>query len=119
MGVLGEIKIDNNGNFWLDFAKHLVRWDGTSYQKYSFSLNRFDVSVGTMAARGDHVWLAGAGGIGLFRGGNFYLMEFVDPKLPGRVSAIAETEKAALWANGFTGIPHVPATELAPCIRNP
>jgi signal transduction histidine kinase/ligand-binding sensor domain-containing protein len=119
IGVLGAMINDNNGIVWLAFAKHLVRWDGTSYQKYSFSLNRFDVSVGTMAARGDHVWLAGAGGIVLFRGGNFYLMEFVDPKLPGRVSGIAETEKGELWANGFTGITHISATELARWLRNP
>src|SRR5260370_27484103 len=46
-------------------------------------------------------------------------MEFVDPKLQGRVWGIAETEKGELWANGFTGITHVSATELARWIRNP
>jgi signal transduction histidine kinase/ligand-binding sensor domain-containing protein len=119
IGVLGAMVNDNEGVVWLAFAKHLVRWDGTSYQKYSFSSNRFDVSVGTMAVRGDHVWIAGVGGIVLFTRGNFYLMEFVDPRFPGRVSGIAETEKGELWANGFTGITHLSATELARWIRDP
>jgi signal transduction histidine kinase/ligand-binding sensor domain-containing protein len=119
IGVLGAMVNDNEGIVWLAFAKHLVRWDGKSYQKYSYSENKFDVSVGTMAARGDHVWIAGTGGIVLFTRGGFYLMEFIDPKLPGRVSGIAETEKGELWANGFTGITHVSAGELARWIGNP
>ena len=119
IGVLGAMVNDNEGIVWLAFAKHLVRWDGTFYQKYSFSPNRFDVSVGTMAVRRDHVWIAGSGGIVLFTRGNFYLMEFSDPTLPGRVSGIAETEKGELWANGFTGITHISTSELARWIQNP
>jgi signal transduction histidine kinase/ligand-binding sensor domain-containing protein len=128
IGILGAMVSDSDGMVWIAFTNqggqttthgYLVRWDGASYQKYLFTDSRFDVSVGTMAARGDHVWLAGTGGIVLFTRGNFYLMDFIDPKLPGRVSGIVETEKGDLWANGFTGITHVPAPELARWIQNP
>lgn len=128
-GVLGAMVNDSDGTLWIAFTNQgsghsgtrgqLVRWDGTSYQKYFFTDSRFDISVGTMAARGDHVWLAGTGGIVLFTRGNFYLMQFTDPKLPGRVSGIVETEKGELWANGFTGVTHVSAAELARWIQNP
>jgi len=128
IGILGAMVNDGDRTVWIAFTNqggqsrtrgYLVRWDGASYQKYSFTDSRFDVSVGTMAARGDHVWLAGTGGIVLFTRGNFYLMDFIDPKLPGRVSGIVETEKGDLWANGFTGITHVSAAELARWIQNP
>lgn len=119
VGLLGAMVGDDNGIVWLSFATNLVRWDGTAYQKFSFPLGRLDMSVATMAAREDRVWIAGAGGIVMFTRGKFYLMEFVDPKLPGRVSGIVETEKGELWANGFSGITHVSATELARWIQNP
>jgi signal transduction histidine kinase/ligand-binding sensor domain-containing protein len=128
-GVLGAMVNDSNGIVWIAFTNQgsghsgtrgeLVRWDGTVYQKYSFTDSHFDISVGTMAARGDHVWLAGTGGIVLFTRGNFYLMQFTDPKLPGRVSGIVETEKGELWVNGFTGVTHVSAAELARWIQKP
>lgn len=128
IGILGAMINDADGIVWIAFTNqggqlkthgYLIRWDGASYQKYSFTDSRFDVSVGTMAARGDHVWLAGIGGIVLFWRGNFYRMDFIDPKLPGRVSGIVETEKGDLWANGFTGITHVSAAELGRWIQNP
>jgi signal transduction histidine kinase/ligand-binding sensor domain-containing protein len=128
IGILGAMVNDTDGIVWIAFTNlggqsrtrgYLVRWDGASYQKYSFTDSRFDVSVGTMAARGDHVWLAGTGGIVLFTRGNFYRMDFIDPKLPGRVSGIVETEKGDLWANGFTGITHISGDELARWIKDP
>lgn len=127
IGILGAMINDDAGIVWIAFTNqgqpsthgNLIRWDGASYQRYSFTDSRFDVSVGTMAARGEHVWLAGIGGIVLFMRGNFYRMDFTDPRLPGRVSGIVETEKGDLWANGFTGITHVSATELARWIQNP
>lgn len=127
IGILGAMVNDSDGNVWIAFTNqdagsvrgYLVRWDGASYQKYSFTDSRFDVSVGTMAARGDHVWLAGIGGIALFTRGNFYRMNFNDPKVPGRVSGIVETQNGELWANGFSGITHVSADELARWIKDP
>jgi signal transduction histidine kinase/ligand-binding sensor domain-containing protein len=119
VGLLGAMVGDDNGIVWLSFAWNLVRWDGTSYQKFSFPPGRLDISVATMTAREDRVWLAGAGGIVMFTRGKFYLMEFVDPELPGRVSGIVETEKGELWANGFSGITHVSAAELARWVQNP
>lgn len=127
-GILGAMVGANDGMVWIAFgtghagtrtAGWLVGWDGASIQKYSFTDDRFDISVATMAARGGHVWLAGEGGIVLFTHGNFYLMEFTDPALPGRVSGIVETAKGDLWTNGFTGITHVSATELARWIKDP
>jgi signal transduction histidine kinase len=110
---------DDRGIVWLSFANNLVRWDGSSYQKFSFPLGRLDISVATMAVRGNHVWLAGSGGIVLFSEGRFSLMQFVDPQLPGRVSGIVETEKGELWTNGFSGITHVSAFELARWVHDP
>jgi signal transduction histidine kinase/streptogramin lyase len=129
IGILGAMVNDSDGMVWIAFTNQggghsgtrgqLVRWDGTAYQKYFFTDRRFDISVGTMAVRGDHVWLGGTGGIVLFTRGNFYLMQFIDSKLPGRVSGIVETEMGELWANGFTGVTHVSAAELSRWIQNP
>jgi signal transduction histidine kinase/ligand-binding sensor domain-containing protein len=119
VGLLGAMAEDDHGFVWLSFANNLVRWDGSSYQKFSFPLGRLDISVATMAVRGNHVWLAGSGGIVLFNEGGFSLMQFVDPQLPGRVSGIVETEKGELWTNGFSGITHVSAFELARWVHDP
>jgi signal transduction histidine kinase/ligand-binding sensor domain-containing protein len=119
VGLLGAMVGDDTGIVWLSFWNSLVRWDGKSYQKFSFPPGRLDISVATMAAREGRVWIAGAGGIVMFTRGQFYLMEFVDPHLPGRVSGIVETEKGELWANGFSGITHVSAAELARWVQNP
>jgi len=125
-GILGAMVGGNDGVVWIAFGTGhtgtqgwLVEWNGTSFQKYSFTDRRFDISVASMAVRGDHVWLAGGGGTVLFTRGNFYLMEFTDPTLPGRVSGIVETATGGLWTNGFTGITHVSADELARWIKNP
>jgi signal transduction histidine kinase len=55
----------------------------------------------------------------LFTKGRFYLMGWKDPNLPGRVSGVLETENGDLWMNGFSGITHVPAGELAHWLRDP
>jgi ligand-binding sensor domain-containing protein len=95
VGLLGAMVGDDDGTVWLSFATNLVRWDGKSYQKFSFPPGRLDTSVATMAAHADRVWIAGAGGIVMFTRGKFYFMEFVHPQLPGRVSGIVETRKGA------------------------
>ena len=126
-GILGAMVEANDGMVWIAFgtghtgdrAGWLVGWDGSTFQNYSFVEGRFDISVATMATRGDRVWLAGGGGIVLFTHGRFYFMEFNDPNLPGRVSGIVETQKGDLWANGFSGITHVSADELDRWIKDP
>jgi signal transduction histidine kinase len=72
-----------------------------------------------MSVRGEDVWLAGAGGVQLFRKDRFYLMKWSDPGMPGRLSGIVETETGDLWMNGFSGITHLPADELTRWLRDP
>jgi signal transduction histidine kinase/ligand-binding sensor domain-containing protein len=118
-GLLGAMTSDETGIVWLGFSNYLVRWDGTSLEKFSFPRGRLDISVATMAAHGDHVWIAGAGGILLFMRSEFYLMQFSNRDLPGRVSGVLETERGELWANGSSGITHVSAGELSRWLTNP
>ena len=39
--------------------------------------------------------------------------------MPGRVSGMVETETGDLWVNGFSGITHVPASELKRWLQDP
>ena len=90
-----------------------------TYQRFSFPAGQRGVSENTISVRGDHVWLGGAGGVQLFTHGQFYLMRWKDPDLPGRVSGIVETLTGDLWVNGFSGIAHVSASELKNWLRDP
>ena len=116
-GVIGAMTDDQAGNIWFAFSDKVVQWDGSTYRK--FVRDARDVSQTTMSVRGDHVWLGGAGGVQLFMQGRFYTMQWKDPHLPGRVSGIVETEAGDLWANGFSGITHVSATELKRWLHDP
>jgi signal transduction histidine kinase len=118
-GIIGAMAGDDAGNVWFGFSNNLVRWDGSAYQRFSFPNGTRGVSESTMSVRGDHVWMGGSGGIELFTHGHFYLLHWKDPNLPGRVSGVVETETGELWANGSTGITHVPAAELARWLGNP
>jgi signal transduction histidine kinase/ligand-binding sensor domain-containing protein len=118
-GVIGEMISDDQGNIWFDFNFEVVRWDGTSYKTFAFGRGPLDISVVAMNARGDHLWLAGQGGIVLFRGGHFYKMECNDPNLLGRISGIVETESGDLWVNGFSGVTHIPRDVLTRWLQDP
>jgi signal transduction histidine kinase/ligand-binding sensor domain-containing protein len=118
-GLIGAMAGDEAGNVWFGFANNLVRWDGSAYQKFSFPNGARGVSESTLSVRGDRVWLGGPGGIELFTHGHFYLLRWKDNDLPGRVSGVIETGTGELWANGFSGITHVPADELTRWLRDP
>ncbi len=111
-GVLGAMTSDRLGNVWLAFSNNLVRWDGTAYRRYSFPEGRLNISVMTLFAIGDRVWLGGTGGVVLFQGGEFKLMRWIQSDAPGRVSGIVETADGDLWINGYSGVTHVKAREI-------
>jgi signal transduction histidine kinase len=117
--VVGAMVDDQTGNIWFGFSNKVVEWDGSTYHRFSFPDGKRGVSENTMSVRGDHVWLAGAGGVQLFTQGRFYLMRWQDQTLPGRVSGIVETETGDLWVNGFSGISHVSAAGLKNWLRDP
>ena len=118
-GIMGAMTDDEAGNVWFAFSNKVVEWDGSAYRRFSFPDGKRGVSENTMSVRGDHVWLAGAGGVQLFTNGNFYLMRWKDQSLPGRLSGIVETETGDLWVNGFSGIAHVSAAELTKWLQDP
>jgi len=118
-GVVGAMVDDQAGNIWFGFSNKVVEWDGSAYHRFSFPDGKRGVSENTMAVRGDHVWLAGAGGVQLFTQGNFYLMRWQDQALPGRVSGVVETETGDLWVSGFSGISHVSSADLKKWLRDP
>jgi signal transduction histidine kinase/ligand-binding sensor domain-containing protein len=118
-GIIGAMAGDDAGNVWFGFSNYVVRWNGSDYSKFSFPDGTRGVSESTMSVRGDHVWLGGSGGIELFTEGHFYLLNWNNKDLPGRVSGVLETEAGDLWANGSSGITHVSATELARWLRDP
>ena len=118
-GVLGAMAGDDLGNVWFGFSNYLLKWDGSEFQRFSFPNGRRGVSETTISVRGDRVWLGGTGGVALFTKGGFYVMQWKDQNLPGRVSGVLETETGDLWMNGFSGITHVTAGELAHWLRDP
>jgi signal transduction histidine kinase/ligand-binding sensor domain-containing protein len=118
-GVVGAMVDDQAGNVWFAFSNKVVEWDGQTYHRFSFPNGQRGVSENTMSVRGDHVWLGGAGGVQLFTRGQFYLMRWKDPDLPGRVSGIVETPTGDLWVNGFSGVVHVSASELKNWLHDP
>ncbi|MEI9972720.1 MAG: two-component regulator propeller domain-containing protein [Ignavibacteriota bacterium] len=61
-GVLGAMLGDDAGNVWFAFSNKLVEWDGAQYLRYSFPDGPLNISVVTLAVRGDRVWLGGTGG---------------------------------------------------------
>jgi signal transduction histidine kinase/ligand-binding sensor domain-containing protein len=118
-GTLGAMTGDDRGNVWFGFSNYLLKWDGSGFQRFSFPNGRRGVSESTMSVRGDRVWLGGTGGVSLFTKGVFYVMQWKDQNLPGRVSGVLETETGDLWMNGFSGITHVTAGELARFLHDP
>jgi signal transduction histidine kinase/ligand-binding sensor domain-containing protein len=123
-GIIGAMTDDQAGNVWFGFSNKVVRWDGSSYHRFSFPDGKRGVSENTMFVRGDHVWLAGAGGVQLFQQGQssqrqFTMLRWNNRDLPGRVSGVVETETGDLWVNGFSGISHVTAAELKMWLRDP
>ena len=110
---------DDAGNVWFGFSNNVVEWDGSSYHRFSFPNGTRGVSETTMYVRGDRVWLGGSGGVELLRKGHFYLLGWKNQDLPGRVSGVMETGTGDLWMNGFSGITHVSAAELARWLRDP
>ena len=61
-GVMGAMTDDAAGNVWFAFSNKVVEWDGLAFHRFSFPDGKRGVSENTMSVRGDHVWLAGAGG---------------------------------------------------------
>lgn len=118
-GILGAMAGDEAGNVWFGFSNNLVEWDGSGYRRFSFPNGARGVSETTMSAKGDHVWLGGAGGVELFTKGNFYLVRWKNQDLPGRVSGVVETETGDLWMNGASGVTHVSAGELGRWLHDP
>jgi signal transduction histidine kinase/ligand-binding sensor domain-containing protein len=112
-GVLGAMTGDGSGNVWIAFSNKLVRWNGTTYDRFSFPEGTLNISVRTLFVRDDRVWIGGEGGVVLFHQGQFHLMHWKSPDLPGRVTGIVETESGDLWMNGYSGVSHVPTGELS------
>ena len=118
-GVIGTMAGDADGNVWFAFSNKLVKWNGSRYDRYSFPDGELNISVTTLAVRNGRVWLAGLGGIVLFQNGAFTKLQCKDPGLPGRVTGIVETRSGDLWTNGFSGVMHVAAGEIARYLHDP
>ena len=116
-GVIGTMSDDAAGNVWIAFSDKLAQWDGSGY--HLFVCDTRGVSQNTMTIRDDRVWLAGSGGVQLFRAGHFHNIRWKDEDLPGRVSGLVETETGDLWINGFSGVTHVPTGELSKWLGDP
>jgi signal transduction histidine kinase/ligand-binding sensor domain-containing protein len=116
-GVIGAMTDDQAGNVWLGFSDRLVQWDGSAF--HIFVRDTSGVSENTMSVRGDHIWLGGARGVQLFRGGHFHNVRWKNQDLPGRVSGLIETDNGDLWVNGFSGVTHVAASELRHWLADP
>ena len=116
-GVLGAMEGDEAGNIWFAFSNHVIEWDGSSYRRYTYSgKNRYPTCL---MVKGAHVWLGAEDGVQLFTQGDFHMLRWKDPSLPGRVTGMVETETGDLWTSGFSGIAHVKADELQKWLRDP
>ena len=80
---------------------------------------RFEISVTTMAARGQHVWLAGTGGVVTVHSKSLRT-HAMDGFQSARTSIwhCGNSKAGDLWINGFSGVTHVPAKALANWLRN-
>jgi signal transduction histidine kinase/ligand-binding sensor domain-containing protein len=117
--VLGAMTSDETGNIWFAFSDKVVKWNGDSFERFSYPHAMLNISPATMSARNQHVWLAGRGGVDLFSRGRFYQMRWKHGDPVGRVSGIKETASGELWINGFSGVTHISASALAAWLRNP
>jgi signal transduction histidine kinase/ligand-binding sensor domain-containing protein len=116
-GVLGSMEEDQAGNVWFAFSNHVVEWDGTRYQRYTYTgKNRFPTCL---MVKGAHVWLGAEDGVQLLTQGEFQMMRWQDPSSPGRVTGMVETETGDFWVSGFSGITHVRADEMGKWLRDP
>lgn len=118
-GVTGTMAADDEGNVWFAYSNKLVEWNGEEFKRFEFPDGPLNISVATLAMRDGHVWMGGAGGLLLFHGGEFHRVQWQDANLPGRISGIVETPEGDLWVNGFSGVVHVPASELRRLIADP
>lgn len=118
-GVIGAMTGDNNGNVWFAFSRTLVRWDGREYHRFLYpdSIPMFPVYA--ISVRDDHVWLAGSLGIALFSHEKFRVMHWKDAQNPGKLNGLVETAAGELWANGTSGVIHLPADELKNWLAHP
>jgi signal transduction histidine kinase/ligand-binding sensor domain-containing protein len=116
-GILGAMAGDQAGNVWFAFSNHVIEWDGAGYRRYTYTgKNRFPTSL---MIKGSHAWLGAEDGVQLMTEGQFHMLRWKDPGLPGRVSGIVETETGDLWVSGFSGIAHVSADELRKWLQDP
>jgi signal transduction histidine kinase/ligand-binding sensor domain-containing protein len=116
-GIMGAMAGDRAGNIWFAFSNHVIEWDGTGYHRYTYTgNNRYPVSL---TVKGAHIWLGAEDGVQLLTKGEFHMLRWKDPSLPGRVTGMVETAAGDLWTSGFSGIAHVKADELAKWLRNP
>ncbi len=118
-GVFGAMAGDEHGNVWFAFSTKLVKWNGRTFERYSFSEGPLNVSVAALGFREDRVWIAGMNGIVLFRSGEFRRLRWKDEDLAGRILGVVETVGGELWLNGSSGIVHVPSPELKRWLRDP
>jgi len=118
-GVIGAMAPDDDGNVWFAFSNKVVEWDGREFKRFSFPDGPLNISVATLAIRDGHVWMGGAGGILLLKDGQFHHVQWQDGNLPGRVSGMVETPEGDLWVNSFSGVVHVPPTELRLLLADP
>lgn len=118
-GVMGAMTGDDEGNVWFAFSNKVVEWDGHEYHRFSFPDGPLNISVAVVSVRGDRVWLGGAGGVELLRGGQFYKMRWQQETMPGRVVGLVETRAGDLWINGYSGVVRVPAAEISRWLNDP
>jgi len=116
-GVLGTMTTDAEGNIWFGFSSAVVRWDGNAFQKDTISGHT--VSETTISVNGEHVWLAGLGGVQLYSHGQSHTVRWQNEEMPGRVYGVVETTNGDLWMNGSSGITHITRRELDKWLRDP
>jgi signal transduction histidine kinase/ligand-binding sensor domain-containing protein len=116
-GIMGAMEADEAGNVWFAFSNHVIEWDGVGYRRYTYTgKNRYPIC---MTVKGNHIWLGAEDGVQLLSQGQFHMMRWKDPNLPGRVSGMVETKAGDLWVSGFSGIVHVKASELQKWLQDP
>jgi signal transduction histidine kinase/ligand-binding sensor domain-containing protein len=116
-GILGSMETDQAGNVWFAFSNHVIEWDGSAYRRYTYTgKNRYPICL---MVKGNHAWLGAEDGVQLLAQGQFHMMRWKDPNLPGRVSGMVETDAGDLWVSGFSGIAHVKADELRKWLQDP
>jgi signal transduction histidine kinase/streptogramin lyase len=108
-----------DGSLWFGFPNRLVVLSqGIAYTFDEHSGLRTG-SVAAFSEHGDHIWLAGSGGVQLVRHGSLYDLLLKEDGTLGGVSGVIETASGDLWLDESEGAVHITHEDVVRFLDHP